>query len=218
MNQEYVHEKTAKAPIPEVTRLPEPCADQSLLPLYLEGRRGLSYALAYNNGWFLSTDAGDEHLRVVIPCTNTLGYAYWQARAIDHRIKKRYQSPPYASTDSIAIVWPPPELQLQRKAAGIEERKAVIVEGAMDALAVAEFGYVGVAIMGIQPQGGVLDHIAARFRHYQLSVLLDSAAAGEGVKLASVLASRYGIRSQFGIPPGKDLAAMTRAERGAFLG
>jgi hypothetical protein len=193
-----------------VTALPPPLnepEEEAALVVhdYLTGR-GLNSDVALENGWYPSVLAGDQHLRIVMPATNTKGYVYWQARAVSDNVDKRYQSPSYAASDSIIIVWP----------SGKFDRRAVVVEGPMDALAAAEHGHVGIALMGKSPDSTVYDHIADLFRCYKFQVIPDADDIQAGSELALQLMSR-GLRTSLTVCPAKDLAAVPRFEREALL-
>lgn len=192
-----------------MTSLPKAIQDwpeaEDLCRAYLEFR-GLSYYLAKENRWYPSVCAGDSELRIVMPATNTKGYVYWQARAVHSSVGKRYQSPGYASSDSIIIVWP-----------SVSNRKAVLAEGPMDALAAAGCGHVGVAVMGKAPQPEVYDHIAKLFQNYTFQVVPDADDLMAGTEMCANLITR-GIRTSLVIGTAKDLAAASQEDREAILG
>lgn len=210
-NVRYPHEKSSrKAPIPDGV-VPMPLRADDLLGVmehYLT-TRGLDASLARENGWYLSGHAGDSETRVVIPCVNSRGYAYWQARAVYAGTQKRYQSPSYASTDSLAVVWP--------RVTGLT-RRAVVTEGPMDALAAAELGYVGVGLMGHNPSQDTYDFIIKMFPGFTFLVVPDSDSLAAGIAITNRL-SILGAMAQTRFPVGaKDLAGMTKAAREVFFG
>ena len=205
MNEKvYQHERTRPKVIPTwPTFLPERHIDQAPM-VYLDGR-GLDAPLAIENGWYVSLSAGDEYTRIVIPATNTKSYIYWQARAVDPAVYKRYRSPKYAAGDSIIVVWP--------RETG---RYVAIVEGPLDALAAAEHGLVGVSVMGKQPPTEVFDHIEALFPSQSFVVLPDGDGLGGVADILQQLAKRR--RPATVVLTGhKDLAAMPREQRRRLL-
>ncbi len=208
---DYPHEKSKKVkqlPV-GVTTLPQQARSSGAWPGMVDylAARGLSLDIAVDNGWYPSMSAGDSYLRIVMPATNTKGYVYWQARAIDPSVEKRYQSPAYASSDSIIIVWP----------TGQFPRRAVLVEGPMDALAAAGCGHVGIAVMGKSPQPEVYDHIASLFKSYTFQVVPDADDLLAGTEMCANLITR-GIRTSLVLGTAKDLAAASREDREAILG
>lgn len=214
--QKYPHESRPKAQPPDgVTSLPK-AVDNNTVPGQLAHNlvksyileRGLDWDTAEFNGWYPSRSAGDTELRVVMPAVNTKGYAYWQARAVVDTVKKRYMSPDYASTDSVILVWPK----------GNKMRNTVvIVEGPMDALAAAEFGYPGVALMGKGPQPEAIDHVCKILTGKRALVIPDSDSFLAGCRLVMELA-RKGCQATLRLPQVyKDLAAMPKEMRETFL-
>lgn len=105
---------------------------------YLNSRE-LSSTLARLNKWYPSNSANDTIPRIVIPAYSSLGYKFWQARAMSDA-EKRYQSPSAAREDSIIVVSPfgKPAFSL-------------VCEGPMDALAGAMLGGQSIALMGNTP-------------------------------------------------------------------
>ena len=205
----YTHERrTEKAP---VINAPMPKAsgghDQGDVDKYLSSRL-LSPLLAKRNGWYPSRDAGDAALRVVIPCTNSLRYNYWQARAIDKWVSIRYQSPRCARTDSIVVVYPDV----------ISSNSVVIVEGPMDALAAAMLGFKAVAVMGNTPSNSVLDFLVREVAGTKYLLVADSDAPSAAASTAHTLSAEQNVRA-FVIQtyPEKDLAACSPSFRKAVL-
>lgn len=171
---------------------------------YLTGR-GLDKGLAARNGWYVSYAAGDSKERIVMPATNTKGYVYWQARATDPSVEKRYRSPGYSAGDSVVVVWP-------------DEYKGdvAVVEGPMDALAVAQHGYAGVAVMGKERGVELLDHIVRLFPSSNFTLIPDSDGYVAFGRLAAALSAR-GKQNRTLLTWHKDLAAMTPEDRTQLL-
>jgi hypothetical protein len=156
----YQHEIGEQRPQSRVVRIRYPVEAegpqfQFAQRRYLEAR-SLNADLAAENGWYPSLEAGDDILRTVIPATNSADFPYWQARALVQTSALRYRSPAIPRHDSIVIVWPK-----GRKTP--RPGRAVVVEGPLDALAVAELGLAGVGLMGAQPPEAVYAHIARLF-------------------------------------------------------
>lgn len=206
--KQYKHEFRRKAEIPTgVTVLPrrsEAEISTTGMSTYLASRE-LSYPLALANGWYPSYDAGDAHLRIVIPAINTRGYVYWQARAVAPEVEKRYRSPSYAASDSIIVVWP-----------GEMARRVVLVEGPMDALAAAEHDAIGLAVMGKAPEPQVYDHILKLFPRHTFIVIPDSDGMRGAGNIVGELSKR-GLAVSFRVSGAKDLAAMSRQRRSQLL-
>jgi hypothetical protein len=192
----------AHMPIPDASLWPEASR-------YLEARH-LSSSLAAANRWYASRRAGDSAPRVVIPCTNQSGLAYWQARLIgtsDAEERPRYTSPAVPRGDSIVVVWPFRSLVTS----------VVIVEGAMDALAAAGEGVAGVALMGNHPDFGAFETICRFFPSERLVVVPDMDSLREATGWLCALAS-LGRCTEVILPaPDKDLAAATPARRALLL-
>ena len=188
-----------------------PNENESLRPKmsrYLE-RRELSYALANNNFWYPSRSV-DGYDRIVIPCSNSLGITYYQARAMDHWVTVRYNSPLATREDSIVILWP----DGNTKAKG-----TVICEGPMDALAACGLNYVGIGLMGNQPSEIVVAHIVRLVIGFFEPVIVvpDLDHVEMGVYIVGSLAG-YGIAAKILLPKAKDLCEMTFQERKVLLG
>lgn len=168
--------------------------------------RHLSPDLARANGWYPSRYA--YFPRIVIPCSNSAGVPYFQARDMSGKSKLRYASPPASRDDSLVIVWP-------------DESKpqlgGVIVEGPMCALAAAMLGYVGVALMGNQPTDAVLDHLAVYARAFQPVMIVPDADHLELGPLVLCALGQRGIASMILAPRKKDLGDMKPKERERFL-
>jgi hypothetical protein len=168
------------------------------------GDRHLSYELAVFNGWYPTHYRGSA--RVVIPCSNSAGVPYFQARDMSGESELRYASPPAPRDDSVVLVWP----ELRAKG-------TVIVEGPMDALAAAGLGFLGIAVMGNQPTAEVIDHIVPYAKSFQpVIVLPDADALYFGPYMLGSLVQR-GIDGAIRAPYRKDLAEMSPKERRVFL-
>jgi hypothetical protein len=165
--------------------------------------RGLSYSLARANGWYPA--ACNDVPRIIIPCVNSAGFNYWQARAMDdHPI--RYMSPTIPRKDSIVFLWPKESLSSAKNI-------VVITEGPMDALAAAEF-FPAIAIMGAVPSDAVLTHIARKvhqfgFKNWIIVPDKDNLALYDKFRA-------YG-HAKMLLPTCKDLAATPRWERDLLL-
>lgn len=154
-------------------------------------QRGLSYDLAVANGWYPSLDAGDGFTRIVIPARTSIPeHAYWQARAVAGFVKRRYQSPSGPRHDALVRI--DPVQRIDGRPVHAKEydwnRVAVVVEGPMDALAVAECGAVGYALMGATPSGVVIDRLLKLMRDAQpkydmVFVMPDRDAEKEGIDI-----------------------------------
>jgi hypothetical protein len=175
---------------------------------YLSERK-LSFELAEANKWYpTKDDYGD--VRIVIPCSNSLGVPYWQARAVFDNTELRYSSPFATREDSICIVWP----------ADLSKRTAVVVEGPMDALAAAGAGAIGFALMGNTPNPEVFAFLETHLkavRPKKLLVIPDL----DTPQMAGVVLSRLagsGLRAWAKMPSAKDLAAMLPEEREKLIG
>jgi len=137
-------------------------------------------------------------LRIVIPCTSaTPENKYWQARAMEEGVL-RYESPHNVSRgDAICLVW-----------AGVPKGGTALVEGPMDALAAAECGLLGIAMMGNSPPEAAVEY-AKKFLVPPVLIVGDDDAVAE----ASVLWARFPGAFFVGTYPHKDLAAMPLKER-----
>lgn len=179
---------------------------------YLD-RRELSFALARSNAWYPSVKAGDSFARIVIPATSDIpGNLFWQARALypvgDERIAKRYQSPSASRGDALIVVWP-----------GAPFSRSVIVEGPMCALAAAELGFLGVALMGATPPEEALVLAWKLVRGSSVVFLGDEDRQDAMSAVFANLMARPGIPSGRMISPYpySDLAEVPAAQRLALL-
>ena len=207
---QYAHEhkplqfKEYKGPPPV---LPAYCArlgDQARD--YLESR-DLDPLLAGHNGWYPSDM---DVPRIVIPCMNTAGICYWQARRMDDSQDLRYDSPTYPRGDSIVVVYP-------------EERRPsprlFIFEGPMDALAAAAFGHAGVALMGNNPDPEAIDNIVRCFgrTHAPFVIVPDNDDLAAGTQLLGNFATRGVVTKVALLTGGKDLCDLSIPSRDKFL-
>lgn len=172
-------------------------------------QRGLSAPLARENGWYPSDQAGDRAQRIVIPATASGGHVYWQARLMEEA-GRRYQSPPYARRDAIVWTWPG-----RRRGASV-----VVCEGPMDALAAAEVGHYGAAMMGADPPYAAIVFLATWIhRAYTKTALVvpDGDESGPTLSKVGYVLATLGIDSRTLPPRAKDLASMSLADRKKFL-
>lgn len=209
----YSHEhgeaawKTYQGPPPKMPAEDTRAYAYLLMLAYLSSR-DLSVALAQDdNGWY---PAAMDVPRLVIPCINSAGTPYWQARAMDSTTSLRYDSPSAPRGDSVVVVYP--ELRKARS-------RAVIVEGPMDALASAAFGYLGIATMGNNPAQEALDNIVRMFgrTHGPFIILPDGDDPAFGAKLIASFANRGAAASMVVIPGGKDLCDLPLTARAKFF-
>ena len=213
----YPHEQKVSKPEPRFVS-PMPSLNkfaQELMGIYI-AKRGLSTEIALLNGWYGSVNAGDRYARVVIPAINTKGFPYWQARLIGNAVDEapRYQSPFSHREDSLIIVNP--------LASTIN---VAIAEGPFDALALAELGYISIALMGNKPPISVWDHFESRYRglkygqieRHIVTLVADRDSVGETTLWQAQLGVR-GYRSRVVIPEGgKDIASLDVEQRKKVL-
>lgn len=175
--------------------------------------RQLDPGLARHNGWYPSVNAGDGHLRVVIPAVpraDNPGHVYWQARDLTGKAHLRYTSPRGPRADALVLVTPDDET---------EAGAFVIVEGPMDALAAAGEGYVGVAVMGISPPFSTVERIAAIITKTPAVIVFDNEpeATNCAMRLLLTLAAK-GCRVTYNtLRSSNDLAKCTVKERREVL-
>jgi hypothetical protein len=173
-------------------------------------KRGLSMDVAEANGWYPSRDAVDNFLRIVIPAvTIKLEYVYWQARAVSPNVHIRYQTPKGPRHGALVIL----------KAYDLPTRKVVVVEGPMDALAVAACGYDALAVMGMTPGEQALGHLVKLVNKRPALVVLDNEPDAQAAAHAIVmrLASAGGKAHIAKLKHAKDLAEVVFAVRQAWL-
>lgn len=210
----YLHERQEKTkkwmgPRPG---FPKPDLSSNMRHMMMEYfvARQLPYWLAKDNGWYPAyyKDAA----RIIIPCSNSTGVSYFQARDMTGKAKLRYASPPTSRQDSIVIVWP---------VVGIMVKGTVIVEGPMDALAAAEFNYIGIALMGNDPPDIVIERIVATVKDKFEPVIvipdLDHLEMGAAVVGALTMERIKCEVRLFATSGGKDLADMTPHQRQEVL-
>lgn len=177
---------------------------------YLEGR-GLSFTTARYNGCYPILRNG---LRLYIPARTRIdGHVYWQARSMDGNVL-RYNSPFGPRRDALVVM-----RSVKRVLRYYE--KVAIVEGPLDALAVAEHvDCMGIGLMGVTPSDEVLGHVLHLLTVYQPQVTLlvaDRDSVGEMAKIQGWLAMK-GYLSQMRIPQGfKDLCEGTSQQREELL-
>lgn len=171
--------------------------------------RDLDIHIAKHNGWYPSRTAGDEELRVVIPCLSAdLTNRYWQGRRLTDTKEKfplRYTSPTNVRRgDALAVV----------RDSHRESKGTVLVEGPMDALAAAGIGFLGIAWMGTSP--GEEPLVLARKLiqpNRPIYIVSDRDAVAAATRIWSHFVGAYLINTY----PFKDLAAMPKAERENWL-
>lgn len=173
--------------------------------------RNLSYLLARHNGWYPASYSNSP--RIVIPCTNISGFPYFQARDMTGKSSLRYASPPAPREDSIVIVWPWDDATI----VGEPNHGAVVLEGPMDALAVADLGFLGVALMGNQPTPDVLAHVAKMVRAFSPVIVVPDVDCVEFGATVVCALSQVNITSTILMPWKKDIGEMTRKERAGFF-
>lgn len=161
--------------------------------------RGLDAHLAEFNSWYPTRNATDEAERIVIPCTNSEGRVYWQARAIDGN-EKRYQSAHTDRGESIVLTWPYSEF---------EPRGVGLCEGPMDALACSTVHLIGVGLMGDTPPPESIEYVVRILRgHTNWFVIPDTDLPKLGSDVLRALA-RLGVRSRLvRVAPFKDFASL----------
>jgi hypothetical protein len=208
----YSHEAKERKPNthPMCTELPACSIDYTRMKQYLQDRH-LNYELALANGWFPSNEASDAFPRVVIPATtHKAGHVYWQARDTTGKAYLRYQTPKGPRHEALIKVYPE-----------VPPRGIVIVEGPLDALAVAGAGCIGYALMGMQPSIGTLHHLALLVEDnndLDVMVVLDRDSAQHAIKIATFLSSQGYFTQIQSLPgPEKDLAECLPAKRKNFL-
>lgn len=206
----YAHERgerrQGRTPTKPVVLPPLSTAHWPHMRAYLR-KRGLSPPLAEVNGWYPTLDRYSTP-RIVIPAQSLLNtWPYYQARAMDDN-PKRYDSPSAPRGDALVVCYP--DLK--------DMDHVVVVEGPMDALAAAECGYVGIALMGNTPSDEVLRHIDDIALPYAgLTVLSDIDATNEAVEVVHRLWTA-GRRATFRPIHGyKDLAEVPLEKRQAII-
>lgn len=206
----YAHERGERrqghTPSKPVVLPPLSTAHWAHMKAYLR-KRGLSPPLAAHNGWYPTVDSYSTP-RIVIPAQSLVNtWPYYQARAMDDN-PKRYDSPRAPRGDALAICHP----------SDPESDYVVLVEGPMDALAAAECGYLGIALMGNTPNDAVLVHVREVAKPYRsIIVLSDVDALGEAVEVTYRLWTA-GCRATLRTIKGhKDLAEVPYEKRQAII-
>lgn len=178
-------------------------------------KRELSWTVAEANGWYPSRHAGDGFLRIVIPALSTKSeHVYWQARAVSSNVHIRYQSPSGPRHGALVRVLANPDAD-----ANDCSDEVVIVEGPMDALAVADCETDSIALMGIEPGDTAIQHLIKLVAKRPALIVLDNEpyAQSQASKLAMQLSSAGGKTHVAHLRAAKDLAAMKFSGRRAWL-
>lgn len=174
---------------------------------YLRQRR-IDFETAYLTGVYPSNM---DCLRAVLPCVSRKeGHAYYQARAIPSHATVRYRSPMGARHGALFC------------ADSVSESSPFLclVEGPMDALALASCGVDSIALMGISPDEETRHHVIHRLKVNPRPVVImfdnEDEAQSKASELALYLAS-YGFPSRVFIPKSKDFAASSDSERRTYV-
>ena len=208
--REHRKQRPRNVPMPSLNEKLWPEFDQ-----YLHTRK-LDPDLARFNEWYPSTDAGDGAPRVVIPCSNSLGRVYWQARLMPHPWSpdmeyKRYQSAHTDRAESVVITWPDP--QYTPVAHGV-----ALFEGPTDALAASTVGWVGVALMGDKPPPECIEYVARIFTTYNVwRVVPDRDLPKLGAQVVRALAMLGKKARLVDVKPFKDFASISERNRHGLL-
>ncbi len=179
--------------------------------IYLS-RRGLDPLIARYNGWYPSRSAKDSAARIVIPASPS-ELRFWQARAMDPKEQKRYQSPHVSRENAVIVVW---SLRALGDLWELNAYTPVVCEGPMDALAAAAVGYLGVALMGNKPPAVCFDYIAAQWPGAEALAVCDSDSRAEGAQWVAELTARD-LSARLVLLPAKDLAALAPEARAEAL-
>lgn len=174
--------------------------------------RGLSWELAEANGWYPSRNAMDNFLRIVIPAKSPVkDHVYWQARAISKNVHIRYQTPKGPRQGALITV--------DGDYLNAATSKVVIVEGPMDALAVADCGWDAIALMGMCPGALALSHLVKLVEKRPALIVLDNEPAAQAAahSIAMCLASAGGKAHVEKLSYAKDLAAVVSKVRSVWL-
>ena len=209
----YTHERKTESTASPNTMWPEMSTrgiDHNDMKKYLV-ERGLNFDIAELNGWYPSRSAMDNFLRVVIPAVSTKnGHVYWQARAVSPNVHIRYQTPRGPRCGALVYV------------KAFEDKltkQIVVVEGPMDALAVASCGVDAVALMGMFPGQLALNHLAVLVNKRPALVILDNElqAKKAAIDVMLYLATSGSIAHIENVRHTKDLAAMPPDKRLTWL-
>jgi len=167
--------------------------------------RGLNCILALHNGWYPVENKG---LRIYIPAVTRIpGHMYWQARSIEgHPL--RYDSPFGPRRDALVVV-----------KGEVPCSTVCIVEGPMDALAMAELtGVAGIALLGLSPPEEALAHLASLCEEYSRVVCVPDKAEIDGMMLIQNYLANRAIQSTMKIPfDRKDIADYNLRDRRLVL-
>ena len=215
---DYTYEKkdTQKDQVPITTPLPQ-CTtitnDWHLMREYLT-KRDLCMKTAQYNNWYPSMDCGDWAIRIVIPAISCIPtHRYWQARAIDSQVEKRYTGPKGARLD--ALIWCDSEEWVPQ-----HQGKLVVAEGPMDALAAASMGAVGCGLMGIRPNQEALYHLSRRIQRHHINrvIMLADQDNIAGMMVLRKEIGLMGTEAKVVQPmPHKDFASIPADERWQYL-
>lgn len=184
----------------------------AMMNIYLKDRN-LNIGIARSNGWYPTMEL-DIHPRIVIPCSNSANVSYFQARSMNDGLP-RYKSLSATREDSLAVVW-----SGERGSAyfGLDIKGSVIVEGPMDALAAAYWGYTGIALMGNDPPEEVFDYLSTVVRPLgRVIVIPDKDHLEMGSTVVVELGLRGVVETTMVLPTAKDFAEMRIVERGRLL-
>ena len=164
--------------------------------------RGLSPEVALSNGWYPAWLNARPY--IIIPATGST--PFWQGRSMASD-GLRFDSSPVPRGNTVVYLTP------QRSSVG-----GVVVEGPMDALAAAECGYYGVALMGNTPPLAALGLTWELLRGMMVLIIEDRDGPGALSRTFAYLAT-MGCRCNITSCPSpwKDLAEMPMAKRCQWL-
>lgn len=170
-------------------------------------KRGINPGTAEFNQWYGSMEAGDQYPRVVIPASGQDGGQFWQARSLVKSDKiPRYQSPHGKRGSALVFCYP------------VESNptpKVIVCEGPFDALAAADHGYVGIALMGVTPNREAIFHLRNVLHKYTPPIVFvaDQDAVPEMVRLNQTIGVSAILQCAFpGFKDICDMDAIMRAE------
>lgn len=206
----YSHERTRPKSDTFNTLWPTVASNESaniLFRQYLKSRR-IDFDTAYLAGVYPSNM---DCLRVVLPCVSRKeGHAYYQARAVSKHVSLRYYSPSGARHGALFCV----------DSISKSSPFLCLVEGPMDALALASCGVDSIALMGIAPDEETRQHVIHRLKVRPRPVVImfdnEDEAQSKASELALYLAS-HGVPSRVFIPKSKDFAASSYSERRTYV-
>lgn len=209
----YPHERPAAPPRPLPDRIhhqrPEPnWALDLLFGSYLASRQ-LDSRLARANNWYPSSSAGDGLPRAVVSCEGNITSGFWQARLmvdVGAASALRWQSPHGDRGDAVAMVFPRGE-----------PLGGVVVEGPMCALAAADLGYLGVALLGATPSQHVWVNVLTTLVGFNIVAVADRDRPDLAARWVAPLSNAGPTRLV--VPTlAKDLADHTIEQRRQLLG